>query len=127
VVAAQAPVWERLGRSRVEFRHRGPRRLAFGGHFSPTPDSKPNTALRIRCRFVSSCLVSPSASWPAGRHAATAIEDGADGGEFFAAGHDPQRAAAVAARAHVDVDQIAWSDLEQPKGWLEGRRAGCPE
>jgi hypothetical protein len=33
----------------------------------------------------------------------------------------------VAARAHVNADQIAWSDLEQPKGWLEGRRAGCPE
>jgi len=52
---------------------------------------------------------------------------GADGGGFFDAGHDPHRAAAVAARAHVDVDQIAWSDLEQPTGWPEGRRAGCPE
>jgi len=30
-------------------------------------------------------------------------EDGADGGGFFDAGHDPHRAAAVAARAHVDV------------------------
>jgi len=37
------------------------------------------------------------------------------------------RATAVDAGAHVDVDQIAWSDLEQPKGWPEGRRAGCPE
>jgi len=54
-------------------------------------------------------------------------EDGADGGGFFDAGHDPHRAATVAARAHVDVDQIAWSDLDQPKGWPEGRRAGCPE
>jgi len=42
-------------------------------------------------------------------------EDGADGGGSFDAGHDPHCAAAVAARAHVDVDQIAWSDLEQPK------------
>jgi len=32
------------------------------------------------------------------------VEDGADGGGFFDAGHDPQRAAAVAARAHVDVE-----------------------
>jgi len=88
-------------------------------------------------------LVSPSASCPAGCHAATAggargavvrflkravlFEVGEDGGEFFDAGHDPHRAAAVAARAHVNVDQIAWSDLEQPKDWPEGRRAGCPE
>jgi len=50
-----------------------------------------------------------------------------DSGGLFDAGHDPHRATAVAAGAHVDVDQIAWSDLEQPKGWPEGRRAGCPE
>jgi len=31
-------------------------------------------------------------------------EDGADGGGFFDAGHDPHRATAVAARAHVDVE-----------------------
>ena len=54
-------------------------------------------------------------------------DDGADGGGFFGAGHDPQRAAAVIAPVHVDADQIAWSDLEQPKAWPEGRRAGCPE
>jgi len=31
-------------------------------------------------------------------------ENSADGGGFFDAGHDPHRAAAVAARAHVDVE-----------------------
>ena len=31
-------------------------------------------------------------------------KDGADGGGFFDAGHDPHRAAAVAAGAHVDVE-----------------------
>jgi len=54
-------------------------------------------------------------------------EDDSDGCGFFDAGHDPHRATAVAAGAHVDVDQIAWSDSERPKGWPEGRRAGCPE
>ena len=54
-------------------------------------------------------------------------EDGADRGGFFGAGHDPQLAAAVATRAHDDGDQIAWNDLEEPKGWPEERRAGCPE
>jgi len=39
-------------------------------------------------------------------------ENGSDGVGFFDAGQDPHRAATVAARAHVDVDQIAWSDLE---------------
>jgi len=59
---------------------RGGRRLSVRGHFSLIPDSGPSTALRVRCRFVWSCLVSPSAlrlrsgqaSWPAGCHAATA-------------------------------------------------------
>jgi len=31
-------------------------------------------------------------------------EDGADRGGFFDAGHDPYRAATVAAAAHVDVE-----------------------
>ena len=31
-------------------------------------------------------------------------EEGADGGEFFDPGHDPHRAAAVAAGVHVDVE-----------------------
>ena len=53
-------------------------------------------------------------------------EDGADGCGFFDAGHDPYRtAAAVDAGAHVDAEQIARGDLEQPLGWPEGRRAGC--
>jgi len=58
----------------------GARRLAVGGHFSPISGSGPSASLRVRCRFVWSCLVSTSAlrlrsgqaSWPAGCHAATA-------------------------------------------------------
>jgi len=127
---------------------------AARGHFSPIPDSGPSASLRDRGRFVWSSWfrlrrrgfafgivpggVSRSISGRCARGGSVVrflqravlfevSEDGADGGGFFDAGHDPHRAAAVAARAHVDVDQIAWSDLEQPKGWPEGRRAGCPE
>jgi len=39
--------------------------------FPPVTDSGPSAALRARCRCEWSCLVSPSASWPAGCHAAT--------------------------------------------------------
>ena len=144
-MVAQAPVWARIGRLRVRFRHRGAApSVALYRRFPAAGRARP-------CGFVaaSSCLpgfgfgvvaggVSRGISGRGARGGSVVRfyqravlcevgEDGADGGGFFDAGHDPHRAAAVAARAHVDVDQIAWSDLEQPKGWPEGRRAGCPE
>jgi hypothetical protein len=88
----------------VGFRQRGGAPPRRPWPLSLIPDSGPGTALRVRCRCVWSCLVSPSASWPAGCHAATAGEDGADCCGLFDAGHDPYRAAKVAARAHVDVE-----------------------
>jgi len=54
-------------------------------------------------------------------------EDGADDFGFFDAGHDLYRTASVDAGANVYTDQIAHSDLDQPTGWPEGRRTGCPE
>jgi len=103
------------------------------GHFPPISDSGPSTALRVGCRFVWFPFLSPSASWPAGCHAATAAnarggsvvrflpravlyevgEDGADGGGSFDAGHDPQRAAAVDAGARL------WTHTKSSGGRLE--------
>ena len=94
------------------FRHRGPRRLAVVGHFSLIPGSGRSTALRDRCRlpvrvvflsFVFGVVAGGASCGYSGRCASCrpvvrflqrAVlfevgEDGADGGGFFDAGHDP--------------------------------------
>ncbi len=71
-MVAQAPVWARIGCLRVGFRHRGgaaPRRpWPFLADFRQRAEHGPAGWLPLRVVF----LVSPSASWPAGGHAATA-------------------------------------------------------
>ena len=150
-MVAQASVWTRIGRSRVGFRHRGgatPHRpWRFPTDSRQRAERFPAGSLPLRAvlpGFAVSGVPGGVSRGHSGRCARggsvvrflkSAVlfevgEDGAagaDGGGFFDAGHDPHRAAAVAAGVHVDVDEIAWSDLEQPKGWPEGRRAGCPE
>jgi len=71
-VVAQAPVWTRIGRSRVGFHQRGGATPRLPWPFPA--DSRQRAehgavgSLPLRVVF----LVSPSASWPAGCHAATA-------------------------------------------------------
>jgi len=124
-MVVQAPVWARIGRSRLGFRLRGPAppRLPW-----PFPaDSRQRAAhgpagslpLRVVLPGFAFGVVADGVSRSmSGRCARGGLvvrflkravlfevgEDGADRVGFFDAGHEPERAATVDARAHVDVE-----------------------
>jgi hypothetical protein len=130
-VVAQAPVWARIGRSRVGFRHRGTAPSHRPWPLSPIPGSGLSTAQRVRGR-IGLAVVFDSASWlirrsrgHSGRYARggavvrllpravlceageawmTPCGYGADFGRFFNAGHNSLRATTVDAGAHVAVE-----------------------
>ena len=109
-VVAQAPVWERLGRSRVAFRHRGAAPLRrrwpllansrqraerFPADSLPLRVALPCFALGVAAGGVSRghsgrCARGGSIERLLSRAVLYEVEEhGADGGGFFEPGHDP--------------------------------------